>query len=133
MFTENEISYIQSQYLARLATVNGDGQPDVVPVGYEFDGSIFYIGGRFLPQTRKFKNIQAGRSRIALVIDDLVSVDPWTPRSIRIYGIAEPVERFGRFGEGSYLKITPTLSWSWAIDNESAYGRPQKTLHTAQA
>ena len=125
MFSENEIAYIKSQYLARLATVNADGQPDVVPVGYEFDGSVFYIGGRFLPQTRKFKNIQAGRSRIAFVIDDLVSVDPWQPRSIRIYGTAEPVEREGRFGPGMYLKISPSVSWSWAIDNKSAYGRPQ--------
>jgi len=47
MFSESEISYIRSQYLARIATVNSDGQPDVVPVGYEFDGSVFYIGGRF--------------------------------------------------------------------------------------
>ena len=133
MFSENEISYIRSQYLARIATVNGDGQPDVVPVGYEFDGSVFYIGGRFLPQTRKFKNILAGRSRIALVIDDLISVDPWQPRSIRIYGIAEPVEMTGRFGPGTYVKVTPSVSWSWAIDNESAYGRPQKTVHSAPA
>ena len=132
MFSENEIAYIRSQRLARIATVNGDGQPDVVPVGYEFDGGVFYVGGRFLPQTRKFKNIQAGRSRIALVIDDLVSVDPWTPRSIRIYGLAEPLEMTGRFGPGMYLKITPTVSWSWAIDNASAYGRPQKTIHSAQ-
>ena len=29
----------------RLATVAPDGQPDVVPVGFEFDGTSFYIGG----------------------------------------------------------------------------------------
>ena len=60
MFTENEIAYINSQRLGRIATVNADGQPDVVPIGYEFDGSIFYIGGRFLPQTRKFKKFSPG-------------------------------------------------------------------------
>jgi len=133
MFTENEIAYIQSQRLARLATDNGDGQPDAVPVGFEFDGTIFFVGGRYLPSTRKFKNVQAGRTKIALVIDDLISVDPWRPRSIRIYGTAESVEREGRFGPGSYLKITPNVSWSWAIDNASAYGAPQKTIHTIPA
>lgn len=132
MFTENEIAYIRSQRLARIATVNADGQPDVVPVGYEFDGTNFYIGGRFLPQTRKFKNILAGRTKIALVIDDLVSVDPWTPRSIRVYGTAEPVEMNGRFGPGMYLRVTPKVSWSWAIDNETAYARPQKTVHSGK-
>jgi pyridoxamine 5'-phosphate oxidase family protein len=74
MFTENEIAYIRSQRLARIATVNADGQPDVVPVGYEFDGKDFYV---HTEQTaRKFKNIAARRNKIALVIDDVVSFDP---------------------------------------------------------
>jgi hypothetical protein len=38
MFTEKEIAYLQSQPLARLATVSVDLQPDAVPVGFEFDG-----------------------------------------------------------------------------------------------
>jgi pyridoxamine 5'-phosphate oxidase family protein len=38
-FTEEEIAYLRSQPLARLATLDRDGQPDVVPVGFEFDGS----------------------------------------------------------------------------------------------
>jgi len=45
MFSDEEISYIKSQHLARLATVGPDGQPDVVPVGFDFDGTYFYCGG----------------------------------------------------------------------------------------
>ncbi|WP_206185001.1 hypothetical protein [Thermoactinospora rubra] len=38
-FTGEEIAYLRSQLLARLATLAPDGwQPDVVPVACEFDG-----------------------------------------------------------------------------------------------
>jgi pyridoxamine 5'-phosphate oxidase family protein len=38
-FSEDEVAFMASQPLARVATVDDDGQPDVVPVGYEFDGT----------------------------------------------------------------------------------------------
>ena len=44
-FTEEEITYLRSQRLARIATVDPEGQPDVAPVGFEFDGTYFYVGG----------------------------------------------------------------------------------------
>jgi pyridoxamine 5'-phosphate oxidase family protein len=44
-FTEQEIAYLQSQGLGRLATVGADGQPDVVPVAVEFDGTFLWVGG----------------------------------------------------------------------------------------
>jgi pyridoxamine 5'-phosphate oxidase family protein len=118
-FTEEEVAYLKSQPLARLATVDSDGQPDVAPVGFEFDGTDFYVGGRAPAQTRKFRNVGAGQAKVAMVIDDLVSTDPWTPRGLRVYGTAELVERSGRFGPGSYMKITPEISWSWNLE-----GRP---------
>ena len=113
MFSEDEVEYLRSQPLARLATVGPDGQPDVVPVMFEFDGSAFYIGGRAPANTRKFRNVREGDSRIALVIDDLFEREPWTPRFVRVYGIGELVEREGQFGFGSYMRITPTISWSF--------------------
>jgi pyridoxamine 5'-phosphate oxidase family protein len=39
-FTEEEITYLRTQRLARIATVSADGQPDVAPVGYQFDGNL---------------------------------------------------------------------------------------------
>jgi len=125
MFTQKEIEYLKSQPLARLATVGADGQPDVAPVGFEFDGTAFYIGGHDLPHTRKYKNVQADHVKVALVIDDLVSIRPWQPRGIRIYGSAERVERDGRFGRAMYLRITPNVSWSWNIEEHSMH----KTVH----
>ncbi|WP_433472442.1 PPOX class F420-dependent oxidoreductase [Spirillospora sp. CA-142024] len=118
-FSEEEVAYLGSQRLARIATVGPDGQPDVSPVGFEFDGTYLFVGGMDPAKTRKFRNVEAGNSKVAIVIDDLVSTDPWTPRYLRIYGEAQLVERQGQFGEAPYMKITPTLSWSFNLE-----GRP---------
>ena len=137
-FTEDEAAYLKSQPLARLATVDADGQPDVVPVGFEFDGTYFYVGGRAPERTRKFLNVKAGQAKVALVVDDLVSTDPWTPRFLRVYGTAELTElteRPGRFGAGPYLRITPEISWSWNLDGRPYGGGdafqsgPHRTVH----
>ena len=132
-FTDEESAYLRSQRLARIATVAPDGQPDVVPVGYDFDGTHIYVGGLAPAKTRKFRNVRAGNTKVALVIDDLVSAQPWTPRYLRIYGTAELVERQGQFGQAPYMRITPALSWSFNLE-----GRPfshdrevvvQRTVH----
>jgi pyridoxamine 5'-phosphate oxidase family protein len=99
-FSNQEVAYLRSQRLARLATVAPDGQPDVVPVGFEFDGRYLYVGGMAPARTRKVHNVQAGNTKVALVIDDLASVNPWSPRYLRIYGTAALVQRHGQFGPG---------------------------------
>jgi len=137
-FTEDEAAYLKSQPLARLATVDADGQPDAVPVGFEFDGTYLYVGGRAPERTRKFLNVKAGQAKVALVVDDLVSTDPWTPRFLRVYGTAELIERAGRFGPGPYMRITPEISWSWNLDGRP-YGDgalqsgPLRTVHRLES
>lgn len=116
MFTEKEIAYLKTQRLARLATVACDGQPDVVPVGFEYDGQYFFLSGRDPANTRKLRNLRSGNSKVALVVDDLESIQPWKVRGIRIYGTAEFVERDGRFGHKTYMRISPHTSWSWGIE-----------------
>jgi pyridoxamine 5'-phosphate oxidase family protein len=134
-FTEEEIRYLRSQPLARLATVAVDGQPDASVVGYEFDGFCFYIGGIDPGPTRKFRNVRAGNQKVALIVDDLASADPWTPRFLRVYGTAELVERTGRFGPATYMRITPGISWSWNLDgrpfSHDQYdpAAPRRTVH----
>jgi pyridoxamine 5'-phosphate oxidase family protein len=138
-FNEEELAYLRSQQLARIATVDSEGQPDVAPVGFEFDGTYFYVGGIDPARTRKYRNVQAGHPKIALVIDDLVSTDPWVPRFLRVYGTAELVEREGQFGAepAKYLRITPGISWSWNLsgrpfshDGGQPAG-PRRTVHHA--
>lgn len=125
MFTEQEVVYLKSQRLVRIATVSDDRQPDVTPVGFEFDGTFFYVGGRDIAHTRKYRNVKSGNARVALVVDDLVSVRPWSPRGIRIYGTADFVERQGYVGPGAYLRIKPEVSWSWNIEGPEIH----KVIH----
>lgn len=120
-FTPEEIAYFGSHPLGRLATTSLDGQPDVVPVTVEFDGACFWVGGpgESVLATRKFRNVLAGAERVALVVDDLVSFDPFIARGIRVYGRADgPVERCGMVGPGFYMRITPAVSWSWNMAGE---------------
>ena len=128
MFAPEELAYVQSQRLARLATVAADGQPTVDAVGFVFDGARFYVGGHNLPGTRKYLNIKAGNRRVALIIDDLVSTDPWTPRGVKVHGTAEIVQRDGHFGPGEYFAITPAVSWSWGL-LEPTFREPRFAPH----
>jgi pyridoxamine 5'-phosphate oxidase family protein len=133
-FTEHEVAYLRSQLLGRLATVARDGQPDNAAVGFrlEDDGTIL-IGGMNVTGTRKWRNVAAGNERVAFVVDDLASTKPWRPRGVRVYGRAELVETEGQFGPGSYLKIRPSVSWSWGIEPGSVEGRfrPHRIEHDA--
>jgi pyridoxamine 5'-phosphate oxidase family protein len=132
MFSDKELDYMNEQRLCRTSTVNADGQPDVVPLGIEAQKDVLYIGGVTLKETRKYKNVAAGRTRVSVVIDDMISWDPPFPRGIRIYGTGEIVEREGMYGPGTYIRIAPKVSWSWNIEEQGAPGpgaKFRKTRH----
>jgi pyridoxamine 5'-phosphate oxidase family protein len=125
IFSQKEMEYLKSQRLARIATATvstTEGiQPDVVPVGFDFDGDYFYVGGMNLLKSAKYKNVLKN-NKVALVIDDLKSIDPWDPRGMRVYGIADIVTRQGGYMENTdhpnphYIRITPKKKWSWGIE-----------------
>jgi pyridoxamine 5'-phosphate oxidase family protein len=81
-FTNDEMEFLRSHGIARLATSGDGAQPDVVPVACEFDGTYFWVGGsgQSVLSTRKVRNVRAGRCKVALVVDDLPSFDPFVPR-----------------------------------------------------
>ncbi len=76
-------------------------------------------------------------ARVALVVDDLVSFEPFVARAVRVYGVAEgPVERVGMVGPGMFLRITPVVSWSWNMAGEPVGGAgypARKSEHAAPA
>ena len=131
IFSQKEVEYLKSQRLARIATASsvsseeqgedGSIQPDVVPVGFDFDGEYFYVGGMNILKSTKYKNVLKN-NKVALVIDDLKSVDPWDPRGIRIQGTADIVTRKGGYMEETgrpdptYIRIKPKKKWGWGID-----------------
>src|SRR5579859_7877380 len=110
MFSEQELAFLQTQRLARVATVAPDGQPSVDAVGFSFDGTHFYIGGFNIEATRKYKNVVAGNKKVSLVIDELKSIQPWQALGIRVHGEGEVAESQAHFGPGVYLVITPKVS-----------------------
>jgi pyridoxamine 5'-phosphate oxidase family protein len=118
MFSENELAYLRTQSLARLATVTPDGQPDVDAVGFEFDGQDFYISGHTLQTSRKYRNVVAGSTRVSLIIDDK---ETEAPRGIKLHGIARVVQRNDPSGPTEYLAIRPTVSWHWGIDGPPTF------------
>jgi pyridoxamine 5'-phosphate oxidase family protein len=127
IFTQKEIEYLKSQRLARIATAaastqqEGSVQPDVVPVGFDFDGQYLYVGGMNLLKSTKYRNVLEN-DKIAIVVDDLKSIDPWDPRGIRIYGTADVVTRQGGYMESTnhpnphYIRVTPKKKWSLGIE-----------------
>jgi pyridoxamine 5'-phosphate oxidase family protein len=120
ILTEAERAYVQSQPLARLATVDGSGAPQNNPVGVFLDeetGDII-IGGHAMGASRKFRNVQRN-GQVALVIDDLVSRDPWTVRGLEIRGTAvalEDVDPPVPFMSREVIRITPMWVTSWGVD-----------------
>jgi len=125
---EPERQYLQSQPLARLATVDAQGAPQNSPVGAFLDdetGDIL-IGGHAMGATRKFRNVKAN-GQVALVVDDLVSRDPWTVRGLEIRGTAvalEAVDPPVPFMSREVIRITPTWISNWGVDP----GNPERQI-----
>jgi pyridoxamine 5'-phosphate oxidase family protein len=109
-FTDDEVEFLTSSRLARVATASKDGQPHVVPVVYEFDGIAFYFTGWNLERSLKFRNLVENK-KVAMVIDDLVTVSPWRPRGIEVRGVAE----LGNEGGRAYVKVTPEVKRCWGF------------------
>ena len=91
-FTAEELSYLASQRLGRLATLapGGDLQNNPVSFHVNLDGTID-IPGRRMGATRKFRNVRT-HPQVAFVVDDIASVTPWVVRCLEIRGEAEALE-----------------------------------------
>jgi PPOX class probable F420-dependent enzyme len=74
VLTKAEITFVQAQRAARLATADGEGHPHAVPVCYAFDGERFFTPLDEKPKSvdvrklRRARNIEA-RHEAALLID----------------------------------------------------------------
>jgi pyridoxamine 5'-phosphate oxidase family protein len=60
-----------------------------------------------------------GNTKVAFAFADHADVEPFTPRWLRIYGTADIVERQGPFGPASYIRITPSVSWSFHTEGKA--------------
>jgi len=117
VFTEAEIAYLSSQRMARLATASPVGEPDVAAVTFGVDADTIVSGGFDITKTVRYGNLLAN-PRATIVIDDLASTNPWSPRGVKIRGAASIEGEPGSLR----IRITPEVVWSWGI-NEGAETR----------
>lgn len=122
-FTPAEVAYLQSQRMARIATVSPKGQPHVVPVAFRYNpetGTID-IGGHNFAQRKKWRDVKTN-PKVAVVIDDIASVNPWKVRGIEVRGEAERLisggESIGRGFAPEMFRITPKRIVSWGINSD---------------
>jgi pyridoxamine 5'-phosphate oxidase family protein len=118
--TAAQIEYLASQLLGRLATTGADRKPHVVPTSFRYNAELGTVdaGGLHVATTKKYRDVQAN-GWAAIVVDDLVSTDPWTPRFLEIRGRAEAIPAGGTglgpgFGE-AFIRIYPEKISSFGI------------------
>ena len=98
---ERTREFIHSHRVARLATVDADGHPTVIPICYVFEAKRFYSVIDEKPKTilwrclKRLRNIEAN-PRVSLVIDDY-SEDWLQLGYVLIRGWAEAIEPGGRY------------------------------------
>jgi pyridoxamine 5'-phosphate oxidase family protein len=117
---EAERAYLATRRLCRMATVDSYGQPQVNPVGFflQEDGTIL-SGGLDLAATKRWRNLRTN-PRLALVVDDLVSTDPWTVRGVEIRGEAELLTGPHDLAPGmsdELIRVHPRRVHSWGLDD----------------
>lgn len=113
-FTPKELAYLRTQPLMRFATASADGQPDVAVVTFGIDGDDVVSGGYDISKTVRYRYVQNNPLAV-VVIDDLPSTDPWSPRGVKIRGSVTIEAHDG----GERFRIAPTVIWSWGIEEPS--------------
>ena len=113
IFTDAELRYLTGgRQLGRIATVGTDGTPHVVPVTWIYNAAreTIDVTGYELEQSKKFRDV-ARSGRVAIMVDDLESTDPWRPRAIEIRGRGEAIAL-----PTPLIRIYPQRIISWGLE-----------------
>jgi pyridoxamine 5'-phosphate oxidase family protein len=119
--SQAQIDYVATQRLGRIATTGKDGKPHVVPTSFRYNSEtgVVDVGGLHVATTKKYRDVEAN-PWAAIVVDDLVSIDPWTPRMLEIRGRAEAIASGGEgLGPGfgpAFIRIHPEKVNSFGIE-----------------
>ncbi len=132
VFTADEIEYLESNTLGRLATVGPDGQPHVIPLSYRFnqDEDTIDLGGIAFGEGKKWRDA-VNHPLVTFLVDD---ADSEGARAVEVRGAAELHEeggdsinpRFPNFAP-EWLRLRPTHIVSWGVDGSGEfkpYSRP---------
>ena len=122
LFTAEQIEYLKSQRLGRLATVNQAGEPHVVPVAFRYNDELdtIDIGGRDIANTKKFRDV-VQNANVAFVVDDVLP--PWQPRFLEVRGRASLHSEGGQMIRPSFapemIRIAPRRIVSFGLGESS--------------
>lgn len=114
-FTAFEIDFMKQADLGRLATIAPDGTPQNSPVGFSYNEELgtIDIGGYDMAKSRKFRNLTSN-AKVAFVVDDITSHDPWRVRCLEVRGTAVQAESDG----AAIIRVTPQKVISFGIDDQ---------------
>lgn len=108
---ERAKEFIREHRVARLATVDGEGRPMVIPICYAFDGECLYTPIDEKPKSvaigalKRVRNISAN-PQVALVIDEYV--EDWSKLTyLLVSGEAEILE--ARSGNSEHARAVALL------------------------
>ena len=128
-FTPQEIEYLQSQRLGRLATVNEKGDLHVVPVGFRYnpEHETIDIGGHNIVPTKKYREALR-HGRVAFVVDDVLP--PWQPRMVEVRGTVQGLPGGGKEINSNFapaiLRLTPTYIVSIGVNDDVVHPGQQR-------
>ena len=94
----------------------------MVPVGYRYNAGedTIDIGGRGFASSKKYRDA-LNNPRVAFVVDEIVSVDPWRIRGIEVRGLAEVLPSGGKQRgpafDDTMIRVRPRRILSWGIEN----------------
>jgi pyridoxamine 5'-phosphate oxidase family protein len=122
-FKSHELDFLRHAELGRLATIQPDGTPQNSPVGFTYNDELgtIDIAGYRMSKSQKYRNISRN-DKVAFVVDDITSRDPWRVRCLEIRGTAEPAKVTLPPGEdhldAAIIRITPRRIISFGIDDQ---------------
>jgi pyridoxamine 5'-phosphate oxidase family protein len=119
-FTETEQRWLGDppRALARIATVDANGLPHVVPGGWSFDpaSSEMVLGGQNTPGTARARHVRASGTA-AVVVDGLIPGPRFSPWAFVVRGRARVDEVAGE------IRVATDEVMSWGLDDELASRR----------
>jgi nitroimidazol reductase NimA-like FMN-containing flavoprotein (pyridoxamine 5'-phosphate oxidase superfamily) len=115
-FSQQELeSFLAEGNVARLACLDGEGWPYVVPTWFQYDNGGFYI----IPRARSaWAQHMANDGRVSLTVDELGA--PY--RRVQVQGSAELIER-PNVG-GKWVPIATEMSLRYLGENGPTYLEP---------
>ncbi len=128
-FTSEEIAYLRSLRIGRLATTGSNGELHVVPMVYRYnpDHDSIDIGGHNFTHSKKYRDALR-HGQVAIVIDD--SPPSGGPRFVEVRGTVEALPAGGQQISPNFppeiIRITPTYIVSLGVDDaevDSARGK----------